>query len=626
MTSSTRLPRPTDRRSARTTRSVRATARLGALLLAVGLAVSVAPAPAAQASPRATAHRADTAPADTARALAGRSVTASPARPMVGERTTFSGRLSPRGKPVRLEVRAGGRWRTVARSRVGAGARYRLAARVHRTATYRVKARGFTSRTLRVRVIGQSVQHSTAAPFVVGLTRTVTATPSPRRSGREVALQRRTGTTWTTVVVRRTDGSGVARLPRTGTSAGPGTYRVVGRSFRGSRTVASAGFAVRTAAATEQASVGTPAAASSDSPSVSADGRWVAFTSTAALLPSDTDAFDDIYLFDRRTGALSHLVAGADHHTNNPVVSADGRYVAFQTIASNLFDEPGYDYDVAVLDRANGEIDLVSRAASGEAPGNDDSYLHDMSDDGRTVAFGSTATDLVSFAGPPDTTVRHAYVRNRFSGGNRPLDRIGLGWSDANIFSLDLSADGTRVAFGSTDTELDPGNVDGSAIFAADVAADGAVSGRTNLTPDLDADSPSLSGDGDVLAFTTDVALSLADANGVRDTYLLTGPSSYLLAGPSGAAGNPGGTISDDGRFVTTATKNTLPGDTNGGQADVVVWTRSSGASLLVTKAGAGASGEEELSRDGSVLVFGSAADIVPGVTGDYNSWVTVLR
>lgn len=608
--------------------ALRTAARLGALLLAVALIVPAFPAsPASSASSAPAATRTAVTSTDAARLLAARAPAVSPVRPMVGERTTFSGRLSPRGKPVRLEVRVGTRWRTVARGRVGAGATYRLAPRVHRTATYRVKARGFTSTSVRVRVIGQSVQHSTAAPFVVGLARTVTATPTPRRSGREVALQRRTGTTWTTVVVRRTDSSGVARLPHTGTSAGPGTFRVVGRSFRGSRAVVSAAFAVRTAAATELASPGTPAAASSDSPSVSADGRWVAFTSSAALLPSDDDAFDDVYLFDRRTGALSHLVAGANHHVNTPVVSADGRYVAFQTIASDLFSEPGYDYDVAVLDRTNGTIDLVSRAASGAGPGNNDSYLYDMSDDGRTVAFGSTATDLVApFAAPPDSSVRHAYVRNRANGTNRPLDRIGLGWSDANIFSVDLSADGTRVAFDSTDTELDPGNVDGSAVFASDVAADGTVSGRTNLTPEIDADSPSLSGNGDLLAFTTDVALAAGDLNGMRDTYLLVAPSAYLPVGPYGVAGNPGGEVSDDGRFVTMATKNVLPGDTNGAQADVIVWTRSTGASLLVTKAGAGASGDEELSRDGSVLVFGSAADVVPGATGDYNSYVRVLR
>lgn len=622
MTSSTRLPRPTARRTARRTRgirSTRATARVGALLLTVGLAVGVAPASAAPTS----LHTADTGDAPRL----GRTVTVSPSRPMVGERTTFSGRLSPRGKPVRLEVRAGGRWRTVARSRVGAGAKYRLAAPVHRTATYRVKARGFTSSTVRVRVIGQSVQHSTAAPFVVGLARTVTAVPSPRRSGREVALQRRTGTTWSTVVVRRTDSSGVARLPRTGTSAGPGTYRVVGRSFRGSRPVTSAAFGVRTAAAIELASVGTAPDKASDQPTVSADGRWVAFTSTAPLLPSDDDAYEDIYLFDRRSGALTHLIAGANHHVNNPILSADGRYVAFQTIASNLFGEPSYDYDVAVLDRTDATIDLVSEVPAGGTPGNDDSQLHDLSDDGRIVAFTSTASNLVTLSPPADTTVRHAYVRNREGGAVQPLDRVGLGWSDANIYGLDLSADGTRVVFSSGDADLDPGDVDGSAIFAWDVAADGTLAGgRTNLTPDIDADSPSLTGSGDVLAFTTDEPLAPSDLNAVRDTYLLTGPASYVLTGPYGAAGNPGGEVSDDGRFVTLGTKHVLPGDTNGGVADVVVWTRSTGTSRLVTRAGAGASGEGELSRDGSVLVLGSVATLVPGATGLYNAYVAVLR
>jgi hypothetical protein len=159
------------------------------------------------------------------------------------------------------------------------------------------------------------------------------------------------------------------------------------------------------------------------------------------------------------------------------------------------------------------------------------------------------------------------------------------------------------------------------------VAPDGSISGRTNLTPDITADSPSLSGNGDELTFATDDALVGADSNAARDGYLRTASGSFLLTSPvTGTAGSPG-EISDDGRFVSMSTKQVLPGDTNGSQADVVVWNRAAGTHTLVTRGGAGVSGDEQLSADGSVLVLGSTAKgLVPGTTGSYDVFVVALR
>jgi len=553
----------------------------------------------------------------------GKPVTVTPAQPMAGEKTRFSGRAGVRTGTAILERKKGKRWVAVARGPVRKG-RYQVTTKVRKAGTFRVRA-GATSKRVKVRLAAQTARLGVGAPFVTGLTRVVTATVTPVRAGRTVSLQRLSGATWSTVASGTTDGTGVARIAYGGGPAGTASYRVVGESHRGSAPVSSSSLSVRTAASPELLSPGTAAGQDSFSPMVSADGRWVAFTSDSALVPADGDAFEDAYLFDRTTGVLTLAVPQADHHVSEPMLSTDGRYLAFQSSAANLAGEAGYDYDVFVLDRASGQIELISTTAGGTSAADDDSYLHDLSDDGRVVAFTSTATDLVASLPPADHTVRHAYVRTR-GDVTRGLDRVGLGWSDANIYGLDLSADGSRVAFQGGDADLDPGHVDGSAIFAWDIAPAGALSNRTNLTPDIDADSPSLDGSGDLLAFTTDVALSLVDLNGARDTYVRTAPGSFALAGPYGAAGNPGGTLSDDGRFVTMGTKNVVPGDTNGGQADVVLWERASGVSTLITRAGAGASGEDQLSGDGSVLVFGSAAAVTPGATGDYDVFAVVLR
>ncbi|MDQ6524852.1 hypothetical protein RB608_14635 [Nocardioides sp. LHD-245] len=554
----------------------------------------------------------------------GKAVAVTPAQPMAGERTRFSGRVGAATGRATLERKKGKRWVAVARGKVRKG-RYQLDTRVHKAGIYRVRAGGFTSKRARVRLAPQAAQLSVGTPFVVGLGRPVTATVTPARAGRTVRLERLDGATWTTVGTATSEATGQVRFGYAGGPVGTTSYRVVGDAHHGSAGVASAAQPVRTAASPELVSPATSPGDDSHDPAVSADGRWVAFTSESRLLPSDTDDYSDVYLFDRISGTLSHPVAAATGHVLSPLLSADGRFLAFQSDAFDLAGEPGYDHDVFVLDRASGAIDLVSQTPGGVAA-NRPSDLYAMSDDGRFVAFTSPAADLVTNLPPPDTDVRHAYLHDRTTGVNRGLDRTGLGWSDVNIFNLDLSADGTRAAFSSSDTDLDPGDVDGSAVFAWDIAADGAISNRTNLTPDIDADSPSLGGTGDELAFTTDEALSLSDLNGSRDTYLRTVSGTFLLAGPYGAAGNPGGTLSDDGRFVSMGTKNVLPGDTNGGQADVVVWERATGTSTLVTRAGAGASGEAELSADGSVLVFGSAAAVVPGATGAYNVYVQVLR
>lgn len=559
-------------------------------------------------------------------------VTVTPRAPMVGERTAFSGRLAGAGRPVTLQRRTASGWKVVAKTRVSSARTYRLVVSVTKNGTYRVRARAaagrprFTSARIAVKVVRQAAAiQAVDAPFVVGIARSVTAKVVPARNGRVVVLQKYVGGAWANVANARSNALGIVKINYAAPAPGLASYRVVGARFNGSAVIASAHQAHRTARATELLSAGTVDGDEAFNPSISADGRWVTFTAESQLLPSDTDAQNDVYLFDRRTGALTLLLPAANSHTNSAVLSANGRYVVLQSLATNLAGEANSDYDVFVLDRTTGVVDLISRTAGG-LPASGNSYAYDISDDGRFVAFTSTADDLVS-SPPPDTSVRHAYVHDRTTHTNRGLDRIGLGWADSNIYGVSLSGDGSAVAFQNGDVDLDPGNVDGTAIFRWTIDSNGIMDNRTNLTPDVNAHSPALDSTGDLLAFTAAEAVIMNDTNNVDDVYLRTAAGTYVLASPFGSGESEGASISGDGRYIALTTKSVQPGDTNGTGGDIVVWDRAAGTHRLVTKGGAGYSGEAHLSANGSVLALASTADgLAPGSTGNYNVFAAVLR
>jgi TolB protein len=157
-------------------------------------------------------------------------------------------------------------------------------------------------------------------------------------------------------------------------------------------------------------SVGSTGSAPAEA-SVSADGRYAAFTSDVALVPGDTNRSADVYLRDtvaRRTELVS--VSSAGTHTppgrssREPAISADGRWVGFESDAGNLAGpDPNGFPDVFLRDRQGGATRLVS--GGGDA----DSFGPAVSRDGRYVAFGSLATTLVPGAPPPGP---NAYLRD----------------------------------------------------------------------------------------------------------------------------------------------------------------------------------------------------------------------
>jgi Tol biopolymer transport system component len=133
----------------------------------------------------------------------------------------------------------------------------------------------------------------------------------------------------------------------------------------------------------------------------SGTGRFVAFQSTATnLVAGDTNGFSDIFVHDRKTGktrrvSVSSAGVQGNNSSNTATISADGRYVAFRSLATNLVagDTNGSD-DVFVRDRSAGRTRRVSVGFDG-AQANGDSLSAKIAGSGRFVAFSSLATNLI---------------------------------------------------------------------------------------------------------------------------------------------------------------------------------------------------------------------------------------
>ncbi len=178
-------------------------------------------------------------------------------------------------------------------------------------------------------------------------------------------------------------------------------------------------------------------------PSISADGRHVAFWSRATnLVAGDTNAAEDVFIRDRQSGTTERVSVGlggvqGDSGSYRPSISSDGDYVSFYSSATTLVagDTNGAP-DIFVHHRPGGTTECVSVNSRG-AQGNDDSFYPSISATGRYVAFESYATNLVD--GDTNGT-EDVYVRDRGTW-------IGTKYCTANANSTgspaDLSASGS---------------------------------------------------------------------------------------------------------------------------------------------------------------------------------------
>ena len=208
--------------------------------------------------------------------------------------------------------------------------------------------------------------------------------------------------------------------------------------------------------------------------SMTPDGRYVVFQSDATnLAGTDTNLSTDVFRHDRQTGQTVRVSIGRNGAQANgnswyPAISADGRYVAFQSMAGNLVaGDTNGQMDAFVRDMQAGVTTRVSVSATG-TQGNRYSGYVDISDDGRWVSFLSSASTLVT----PDTNgAFDVFLHDRTAGGITRLTR-GLGGTQANGGSVspEMSGDGRYITFGSEASNLVLGDSNGVAdVFLAEL-------------------------------------------------------------------------------------------------------------------------------------------------------------
>jgi len=380
-------------------------------------------------------------------------------------------------------------------------------------------------------------------------------------------------------------------------------------------------------------------------PSLSADGRWVAFHAWASnLVPDDLNGELDVFLLDRVTGEVRLVSRGlqgqpSDGFSYYGVLAPDGTHLVFRSVASNLVpgDTNGHS-DVFLYELATGVIERVSLGADG-VQGNQASKHAEVSGDARLVAFRSSATNLVQ----GDTNhCDDIFVRDRAAGQTRRASvRSDGGQANGPSAHAVISADGAWVAFRSHASNLGDGDTNG----VEDVFLHELASGTTLLVSrdeqsavgNGESTYPSLSGDGLRLAFMSQAAnLGLGhDINAASDICVYerdTGAVRRVSVASDGTQGNDDSFyphISRDGRFVgfASSASNLVPDDTNG-WPDVFVHDLLLGTTERVSLSESGLQGNAtsfrpRLSGDGRLLAFGSAAMTL--VPGDGNAFTDVF-
>ncbi|MGD8168628.1 cell wall-binding repeat-containing protein [Herbiconiux sp. P16] len=386
---------------------------------------------------------------------------------------------------------------------------------------------------------------------------------------------------------------------------------------------------------------------------MSADGRFVAFVSAAhnltgiPVLPSETQ----VYVRDVTSGQTVLVsvnaagAAGGNESSFDPSISDDGRYVAFTSWASDLDTSVTYDghTQIYLRDLTTGSTHLVSRNSTGTAAGAYNSFQPSLSGDGSRLAFGSIATNLL-----PGTSVDVSQIFGaEMKSGVMTVVRL-LSMRDANLpspgqlgngdsYSPSMSRDGNVVAFASQSTNLSSNAVSGTVSQIFLHAIDSGTTGLVSVAPDgsgggnRDSSRPVVSADGRRIAYDSQAGnLSPKSAGTVdeqvylRDTSVLASELvSVNQSGYKSASGRSlSASISDDGQrvaFVSYA-KDVVRADTRG--AGQVYWrdvrlgvTSLVSATAADPRRGSGGSGGgyPSISGDGRLVAFSAAPDLLGG-------------
>ncbi|HLL15727.1 MAG TPA: Calx-beta domain-containing protein [Pyrinomonadaceae bacterium] len=413
----------------------------------------------------------------------------------------------------------------------------------------------------------------------------------------------------------------------------------------------------------------------STNPSISADGRYVAFQSAASdLVPNDTNGREDIFVRDLHAGTTaiaSVNQSGVPGNANSfsPFISANGRVVIFQSAASNLSaNDANQAEDIFAYDSQVGHAVLVSLNRAGAGAGNKRSMFPTVpgtsqarrgrrfiSDDGRFAVFVSHASDLVDIQDSNDVTGSFndsdVFVRDLVLGVTKlvSVNRAGNGTGDLASADPSISADGGAVAFVSVSRNLvTPDKTFG---YTPDVYLRNLVAGTTTLVSvnlsgqygNSHSDNAVISGDGrhvafesnasDLVATDTNPGSTFGGGGNVRDIFVRDTQSGVTTLVSINHAGTDSAndlsyeaTISSDGRFVAflSGARNLVSTVTKlNNSSDVFLRDLQTGRTIMqsVTPEG-GDTGDNSyvplVSAGGRIVVFESRSNDL--VAGDDNT------
>lgn len=321
--------------------------------------------------------------------------------------------------------------------------------------------------------------------------------------------------------------------------------------------------------------------------------------------------------------------------SSDPSISANGRYAAFASAASNLAagDTNGVR-DVFVRDRQTDTTTRVS-VSTGGTQGNNDSFEPEISADGSAVVFTSRGSNLVA----GDTNgVADVFAHDMITGTTSRVDRTFSG-GETNFASLApaVSGDGRYVAYSSSANNIFPGDSNAGAdilVFDRTTSTTQLASISTSSSPSgfgEENNNPAISGNGRYVAFESGSStFDPADTNGKRDIYLrdLVSSTTTRISRPTGgglADGNSfNAKVSGNSGWVVYSSDatNLVAGDTNNAR-DAFITSTSTLATDLVSKStggaiGNGASDAPSVNTDGTYVTYDSAASNL--VSGDTNN------
>jgi Tol biopolymer transport system component len=384
---------------------------------------------------------------------------------------------------------------------------------------------------------------------------------------------------------------------------------------------------------------GTQGNGGSFAPSISADGRYIAFSSEATnLVANDTNGVYDVFVHDQQTGLTSRISVASDGTQGNgesttPFISSDGRYITFLSAATNLVtNDTNNIVDVFFHDRQTGETSRVSVASDG-TQGNANSFDPSISADGRYIVFGSMANNLVPGDNPFYTA--DIFLHDRQTGETTHITNDGI--QSDQYYGPRISANGQYVTFYSSAANLVPNDTNHvTDIFVYNLQTEeySRVSVTSEGTPaNNPSQNPSISVDGRYVAFD-----SLADNLVTNDTN--TNPDIFVHdrqtgitirvsvtsdgTQHSGSSSHP--VISANGSFVAfEVIGHLVPEDTNIA-TDVYIHDIQTGETSLISQTPSGTSGNQDsyapaISGDGRYAAFFSFADNL--ISNDANSSIS---